>query len=157
VSTDYVRLFTMTSKSMKIVKTAILRKYGVYLGQDLVLGALWRTDGLTPREVAGQLGLAVPTVVKMTQRMESAGLVSRRRDERDRRLVRIHLTDRGQELREHLTRDLAWFETQTIANLTEADKQVLERALAIVVDNMRSARTELGGLDELAPLRLPEY
>jgi len=95
VDTDFVHLFTMTTKAMRIVKTAILQEHGVYLGQDHMLELLWQSDGLTPREIATKLGHAVPTVVKMTQRMESTGLVARRPDARDRRLVRIYLSDRG--------------------------------------------------------------
>jgi len=95
VDTDFVYLFTKTTKALKIVKASLLQEHGVYVGQDFVLRALWDAEGLTPKELAAKLGIAVPTVAKMAQRMEHAGLVSRRRDERDGRLVRVFLTDRA--------------------------------------------------------------
>jgi DNA-binding MarR family transcriptional regulator len=146
VDTDFVHLFTMTTKAMKIVKTAILQEHGVYLGQDHMLELLWQSGGLTPREIATKLGHAVPTVVKMTQRMESTGLVSRQPDERDRRLVRIYLTERGRALQEQLTKELAELELQTIAGLSSDDLAALEHGLTVVLHNMRAARAGLAGM-----------
>jgi DNA-binding MarR family transcriptional regulator len=146
VDTDFVHLFTMTTKAMRIVKTAILQEHGVYLGQDHMLELLWQSDGLTPREIATKLGHAVPTVVKMTQRMESTGLVARRPDARDRRLVRIYLSDRGRELQELLFKELADFERQTIAGLGSDDLAALEHGLTVVLHNMRAARAGLAGM-----------
>jgi DNA-binding MarR family transcriptional regulator len=146
VDTDFVHLFTMTTKAMRIVKTAILQEHGVYLGQDHMLELLWQSDGLTPREIATKLGHAVPTVVKMTQRMESTGLVARRPDDRDRRLVRIYLTDHGRELQDLLIQELAEFERQTIAGLGSDDLAALEHGLTVVLHNMRAARAGLAGM-----------
>jgi DNA-binding MarR family transcriptional regulator len=146
VDTNFVHLFTMTTKAMKIVKNSILQEHGVYLGQDHMLELLWQSDGLTPGEIATKLGHAVPTVVKMTQRMETTGLVTRHRDERDGRLVRIHLTDRGRELQERLIKELAEFERQTINGLNEDDLTALEHGLTVVLHNMRAARAGLDGM-----------
>ncbi|HYS37507.1 MAG TPA: MarR family transcriptional regulator [Pseudonocardiaceae bacterium] len=137
MDTDFVYLFTKTTKALKIVKASLLEEHGVYVGQDFVLRALWDAEGLTPKELAGKLGIAVPTVAKMAQRMEHAGLVSRRRDEHDGRLVRVYLTDRGRAVQEDITRKLAEFEKQAIAGLPASDLDVLEHSLMVVMRNMR--------------------
>ncbi|HEX5404386.1 MAG TPA: MarR family transcriptional regulator [Pseudonocardiaceae bacterium] len=146
MDTDFVHLFTMTTKAMKIVKTAILQEHGVYLGQDHMLELLYQSGGLTPREIATKLGHAVPTVVKMTQRMESTGLVTREPDEHDRRLVRISLTEHGRRLQEQLTKELAELESQTVAGLSADDLAALEHGLTLVLHNMRAARAGLAGM-----------
>jgi DNA-binding MarR family transcriptional regulator len=45
-----------------------------------------------------------PTVVKSATRMEATGLVGRRRDETDRRLVRQFLTERGRSVQADIER-----------------------------------------------------
>jgi MarR family transcriptional regulator, organic hydroperoxide resistance regulator len=70
-----------------------MSRHGVRVGQNMVLEALWDDDGLTPGELAERLHVSTPTVVKSATRMEATGLMARRRDETDRRLVRLFPTD----------------------------------------------------------------
>lgn len=74
--------------------------HGVRVGQQFVLEELWREDGLTPGELARRIGIETPTVVRGVGRMETAGLLGRRDDPADGRLVRAWLTDRGRDLAE---------------------------------------------------------
>jgi DNA-binding MarR family transcriptional regulator len=142
---DFLHLFAATFKTMRAIMTATLHEHGVYPGQDLVLQVLWRADGLTPGDVAERLGLTVPTVVKMAQRMESNGLVSRIRDDKDGRLVRIYLTSRGRQLEEPVMRNQAWIGTEATAGLTAEDHKALISALTNVLGNLRAARSRLEG------------
>ena len=66
-----------------------MSRHGVRVGQHIVLTVLWEQDGLTPGEIARRLGSATPTVVNTATRMEEAGLVVRRPDPADARLVRL--------------------------------------------------------------------
>src|SRR5215472_6213072 len=93
--TELLRLFTRASKLMRAAADEAMSQHGVRVGQNLLLEVLWERDGLTPGELADQLGVATPTVVNTATRMEAAGLLSRERDVRDRRLVRLHLTPAG--------------------------------------------------------------
>ncbi|MEN3360321.1 MAG: MarR family transcriptional regulator, organic hydroperoxide resistance regulator [Mycobacteriales bacterium] len=135
---DLLRLFTQASKTMRAVKTVILRQHGVYLGQEVMLTVLWASDGLTPGELAERLGVTVPTVVRMAKRMESSGLLARRRDSRDGRLVRLHLTPRAKRLERPLKADLAVLAEHAMAGLSPADHEVLDRALTSVIDRMQA-------------------
>jgi DNA-binding MarR family transcriptional regulator len=60
-----------------------------------VLRQLTATDGLKPSEVAAQ-GLWAPgTITSVVDTLVRDGFVERRRDDGDRRVVRLHLTDAG--------------------------------------------------------------
>jgi MarR family transcriptional regulator, organic hydroperoxide resistance regulator len=67
----------------------------VRVGQNLVLEVLWETDGLTPGELAERLQVSTPTVVKSASRMQASGLLTKRRDPSDGRLVRLSSDQRG--------------------------------------------------------------
>jgi MarR family transcriptional regulator, organic hydroperoxide resistance regulator len=128
---------------MRGAADAAFSRHGVRVGQNLVLERLWNEDGLTPGDIAQRLGVSTPTVVKMATRMEAAGFLERRRDERDARLVRLYLTDRGRSVRKPLERELERLRKQATASLTAAERRDLEAALATIVGNLESVeRTE---------------
>jgi len=63
--------------------------------QAALLCRVFAQEGITQSELADQLAVQGATVTNMVQRMEETGLVTRRRDPRDNRLVRVYLTEEG--------------------------------------------------------------
>jgi DNA-binding MarR family transcriptional regulator len=133
---DFIPLFTRAAKLMRGAADAAMSRHGVRVGQNLVLGALWEEDGLAPGEIAQRLHVTTPTVVKMATRMEAAGLVTRRPDSADARLVRLHLTPRGRSVRTAIEKELEGLDTRATAGLSDAERRRLEAALAKVIGNL---------------------
>lgn len=73
----------------------LLERYGLTYSQYLVLTALHGHEGLTVSEIGERLFLESNTLTPLIKRMEAAGLVSRRREQSDERVVRVSLTDLG--------------------------------------------------------------
>jgi DNA-binding MarR family transcriptional regulator len=112
---------------------------GLRLGQDHLLAALWERDGRTPGEIAAATNVTTPAVTKLAGRMAEAGLLTRRRDEQDNRLVRLWLTDAGRALREPVEAERRLLEERITENLTAAERELLVSALA----KMLQAASEL--------------
>ncbi len=151
---DFIPLFTRASKLMRAAADVAMSRHGVRVGQNLVLEALWADDGLTPGEMAHRLHVTTPTVVKMATRMEAAGLLSRRRDSRDARLVRLYLTDRGRSLRGVIEREHRQLEARALAALDDEERRHLERALAKMISSLQSV-VPLDETDELTETPSP--
>lgn len=77
-----------------------LAELGVTYPQYLVLMALWQDDRQTVSELGRRLMLDSGTLTPLLKRMETAGLLDRRRRVRDEREVEIALTERGRALRD---------------------------------------------------------
>jgi DNA-binding MarR family transcriptional regulator len=77
--------------------------------------------------------------------MAEAGLLSRRRDERDNRLVRLWLTDAGRALRAPVEAERRLLEESITHDLTAAERAHLLSALAKM---HRAASELLGGATE---------
>lgn len=77
-----------------------LEPMGLTYPQYLVMLLLWDQDGRSVNEIAHPLHLDSGTLTPLLKRMEKAGLLTRVRDERDERIVRIHLTAHGKSLSE---------------------------------------------------------
>jgi DNA-binding MarR family transcriptional regulator len=67
-------------------------------GMGPILFALFEQDGRSIKEIAERVQLAAPTLTGLLDRMEQAGLLERRRDEADGRVVRVRLTSLGRSL-----------------------------------------------------------
>lgn len=72
------------------------RRIGVTRAQWHTLSILKRNEGCNQGMLADLLEVEPITVGRMIDRLEEAGLVERRRDPADRRVWRIHLTEKAQ-------------------------------------------------------------
>ncbi|HET7016771.1 MAG TPA: MarR family transcriptional regulator [Streptosporangiaceae bacterium] len=126
---EFLSLFTRASKVMRTAADEAMSRHGVRVGQNLVLEVLWQQDGLTPGELAARLHVATPTVVKSANRMAATGLISRRRDQADARLVRLYLTDRARSVQSEIERERDELARRATATLTSEEVTVLMSAL----------------------------
>jgi MarR family transcriptional regulator for hemolysin len=129
-------LFTRAAKLLRAAADDAMSAHGVRVGQNIVLEALWETDGLTPGQIAQRAGLATPTVVNTTTRMEAAGLTVRRPDPNDARLVRVHLTERGLAVRTVIEAERNELARRVTASLTEDEHRHLHSALKKIIDEL---------------------
>lgn len=70
---------------------------GLTLARARTLFALSRRGSLTQKELAEELEIETPTLVRLLDAMEKQKLIERRSDEIDRRAKRIHMTPAGQQ------------------------------------------------------------
>ena len=135
---DLLALFTQAAKLLREAADETMSRHGVRVGQHIVLSVLWEQDGLTPGEIARRLGAATPTIVNTATRMEEAGLVVRKPDPADARLVRLHLTPRAQSAREPVRDARAALERHATASLTAAELDHLRSALTKIIAQLQN-------------------
>jgi len=76
-----------------------LEKLGITYPQYLVLMVLWETDGIAVNDISTKLILNTNTLTPLLKRMESMGIITRKRSDIDERKVVISLTGKGKEMR----------------------------------------------------------
>jgi DNA-binding MarR family transcriptional regulator len=135
---DLLALFTQAAKLLREAADEAMSRHGVRVGQHIALSALWDQDGLAPGEIARRLGTTTPTVVNTATRMEEAGLVTRRPDPADARLVRLYLTPHGRSVREPVREARATLEQYATATLTAAERDHLRSALMKIITQLRN-------------------
>jgi DNA-binding MarR family transcriptional regulator len=93
--------FALYSASRAVTRAyaPLLQPLGLTYPQYLVLLVLWERDGASVKQLGERLALDSGTLTPLLQRLESQGLVERRRGDDDERVVRIHLTAAGRALR----------------------------------------------------------
>jgi DNA-binding MarR family transcriptional regulator len=130
VVSELLDLYGQTTKAVRALTDAALRQHGLVLGQDHLLARLWDEDGATPGQIAAALGVSTPAVTKGATVLERAGLLERRRDPSDKRLIRLWLTRAGQRLREPVERARQQVEEALLRDLSHHEIETLRVALA---------------------------
>ncbi|WP_035531788.1 MarR family winged helix-turn-helix transcriptional regulator [Halobacillus kuroshimensis] len=83
------------AREMTKMYKPLLQKLDVTYPQYLVLLVLWEEDSMTVNELGRRLYLDSGTLTPMLKRMETSGLLERKRSPEDERRVIVTLTDQG--------------------------------------------------------------
>ena len=115
----------------------VLAQLGLTYPQYLVMLALWEQAPMSVGALGGRLYLDSGTLTPLLKRMETAGLVSRKRDPLDERRVLIDLTDAGRALRasaRHVPETLA-----AGLDLQPGDLDLLRDQVRMLIDILKSS------------------
>ena len=113
-----------------------LSQLGLHVSQELFLFVLWQDEGLSQSELAARLRVELPTVTKAVQRMERAGLLIRQDDEKDTRVSRVYLTEKGRALYAPALKLWQDLEARMLQGMTEIEQALLRRLMQQMVSNL---------------------
>lgn len=116
-------------------------RHGLSVGKFTLLMQLFVAgeQGLTPSEFAERAGVTRATITGLLDGLERENLVQRQPHPADRRMLTIHLTDKGRELISNLLPDHFCRTTNMMAHLTTAEKKTLIELLC----KLRSGTTAM--------------
>ena len=89
----------VASKEIIRMYKPLLDPLGLTYTGYIVMLVLWERDTLTIKELGERLSLDTGTLTPLLKKMESDGLLKRRRDPHDERQVRLYLTAKGRQLK----------------------------------------------------------
>jgi len=130
---DDWELLAQVSQTYRALSDDFINRIAMHRAQAGLLCRLFANDGITQTEIAEQLSVQGATVTNILQRMEEAGLVTRRRDLDDNRLVRVFLTEAGRQTERAITEQFVQLES---AVFDEPERAQLRRLLRQMLSNM---------------------
>ncbi|NDY72745.1 hypothetical protein DO021_04345 [Desulfobacter hydrogenophilus] len=92
-----MHLFMHIGKLLNDRLRSALGEGGIHFGQVRVLVSLMRHSELTQRMVGQGLDIKPATVTNMVKKMDKSGLIDRKRDINDDRIINVTLTSKGKE------------------------------------------------------------
>jgi DNA-binding MarR family transcriptional regulator len=90
------------------------------------------TKEYTMSELAGNAHLPLPNMTSIVDRLVKKGIAKRRRDAKDRRVVRVHLTDKGKKMLHEFMKKRGQELENSLGSLSEKDRMDLFTAFAKV-------------------------
>jgi len=127
---------TRTAKLLSRAFDDALAEAGGSLPVWLVLVSVKGQTQAMQRELAETVGIEGPTLTHHLNRMERGGLVSRQRDERDRRNQLVELTPAGREQFSALLQTVQAFDRQLRRGFSDDELATLRALLRRLTDNV---------------------
>ncbi|WP_405520934.1 MarR family winged helix-turn-helix transcriptional regulator [Streptomyces canus] len=118
---------------------AMLREMDLHPGQELLLMQLLDRDGQTQSELLESVGLDHSTVSKSLRRMQEAGLLVREPAAHDRRVMVVHLTDKGRAMREPIAAMWQALEETSARDLSAEQAESFVRIAYAIADAINSS------------------
>lgn len=115
----------------------ILKNYCITTPQFIALQWLLEDGDLTIGELSNKINLAFSTTTDLVDRMEKNVLVERKRDTKDRRVVRIHLLDKGREIIQEVIEKRQVYLAEVLKEMSSTDVTVLDDTMRILLEKMQ--------------------
>ena len=123
------RQLALTAKVVASEFNAALAEAGGSIPTWLVLNMLIHESWQSQHSIARALGIEGATLTRHLDALEAAGLVVRRRDERDRRAMHVEATEAGRELHGRLLGAAIAFDERLRTGLGEGELEQLRSLL----------------------------
>lgn len=114
-------------------------KLEVHPGQMPIFRFLNEHEGASQRELADMLRIKPPTVNVSIQRMEKSGFVYKKTDEKDQRITRIYLTEKGKQIDKELGKLMEENEKIITRGFSESELCLVKRMLRQMMENLENA------------------
>jgi DNA-binding MarR family transcriptional regulator len=115
----------------------ILKNYGITTPQFIALQWLLEDGDLTIGELSNKINLAFSTTTDLVDRMEKNMLVERKRDTKDRRVVRIHLLDKGKEIIQEVIEKRQQYLAEVLYEMSTSDVSALDETMRVLLEKMQ--------------------
>lgn len=125
-------------------------RFGISIPEWRVIAHLSQHRKVSVREVQGRVGMDKSKVSRAAARLETAGLVEKRVNPGDRRLVELSLTRKGRRLFAEIAPLALAFEADLVAALPPAEAEAFRSAVAALLVHTDGVPTDGGGEDDPA-------
>lgn len=129
-----------------------LRRYfqscGLSSGHPRILFELSHEPGLTQKALADAMGIAPATLSVSVRRMEAAGLVERRTDDKDARVQRLYLTAEGDAVQRRCEQGRDFLIAAQFADFSAEDIERLACLLGRMTRNLEAAAETLPPMED---------
>lgn len=126
-------LLQRAARGFEGVMAPALAAHGLTILEFAVLMRVLEAGGQTQTEIGAVYAAPAWKISRALDGLQAAGLVERRRDAAERRVQRIHPTERAEALAPVLHRTVAAVNAAALAPLTEAERGQLHGLLAKLV------------------------
>lgn len=138
------RLMYQLARLMERCDELCLAQHDVTVSQGYTLMCLPPSSDLTMNALGEAIGVAGSTATRMVDQLVKKGLANRRHDSGDRRIVRVALTKRGQELRQEMEAAMQSCFTDAFAGVAESERPATLQVLELITGMLAKALEHAG-------------
>ena len=119
---------------MQLFERDQIKPQGFTTSQAYVLTQLYKTPGITMNELSEKLNAKTSTMTRIVNTLVRDGLIQRKRDDADRRVVVVELTEIGKEAAGLLEEAIKAYYRKIVDHLPEGQVQEVLKAANLLVE-----------------------
>lgn len=129
----------ITSKAAKNLADEFnrrLQEHGITRVQWIALFYIGKSDCVFQKELSNLMNIKESSMVRLIDRMEKEGFVIRKKQEHDRRITMIILTEKGKKFREKVLPLGNEFQENATKGISTEELKIFKRVLEKMVENV---------------------
>ena len=131
-----INLLSDLSMLFRVNLDKYMTDIGLNGGQVFILILLWKSEGLSQVEIAGELNVSTPTINKMVSSLTRKKFIICRKCKIDGRMQRVYLTEKGKNYRQKIFAQFEEFEEKLLRDVTETERLILIQLVEKLKNNL---------------------
>ena len=134
---DILRQIGTIARALDSIANIKCKEIQLNRGQYLYLVRIKENPGIISDHLAGMLNVDRTTTARSIKKLEDNGLIKRKNDQKNKKIKRLFVTDRGEELAQRIEKENTYSNELVLTGLNEKQRQELDKLLQQVEDNAR--------------------
>lgn len=135
---EVLREIGMIARALDSISNIEFKELDLNRGQYLYLVRIYENPGIIQDQLAELIMVDRTTISRAINRLQEKGFIYRQEDPINKKIKRLYVTEKGQELYPYIMRENEYSTQTALAGLTAADIQQLQEALRIIRGNVSS-------------------
>ena len=113
-------------------------KYDLNKTHAGILFSLHQSGSLSQKELAKRMDVTPPSITSAIQKMEKAGYISRKTDEKDQRIMRLELAEKGKSCIEDVKMVAQQLDELIFQGMSVEEKLLMRRMMFQICENLKT-------------------
>lgn len=135
---EVLREIGMIARALDSISNIEFKELDLNRGQYLYLVRIYENPGIIQEQLVELIMVDRTTISRAINRLQEKGFIYRQEDPINKKIKRLYVTEKGQELYPYIMRENEYSTQIALAGLTPADIQQLQEALRTVRENVSS-------------------
>lgn len=117
-------------------------KVTVYPGQPIIIKTIAENEGISQKDLSDICYKRPATITTMIQKMENQGFIKRVQDEKDKRIIRLYMTEKGRQFHKecrNMSKDII---DRNFKGVTDEELDCIYNALKKIKKNIETEERE---------------
>lgn len=134
------RLISILYRKGNIYKNLILEDFNITASEQPFLSSLFNEDGVSQEYLSSKLLLDKASTTRSLQSLIDKGYIKKKRDDNDKRINRIFLTEKSKSIEKEIKARLENWNDILTSDLNESEKEMAYLILNKMVNNLNSCK-----------------
>lgn len=134
------RLISILYRKGNIYKNMILDDFNITASEQPFLSSLFNEDGVSQEYLSSKLLLDKASTTRSLQSLIDKGYIKKKRDDNDKRINRIFLTEKSKSIEKEIKARLENWNDILTSDLNESEKEMAYLILNKMVNNLNSCK-----------------